>query len=174
VHVDTTQGRREIVRRIGAAAAPAVTAAGEDALQAWRAEHLAVPGTAHIHFQLLPSDDDLAHQMARRVAQDPDDARVHVARINHHVLHRDPDGTYGALVDLYLAFGPSAAGLRSRLLNGARQLVGQPRAAVLDRATTTGLAPRTPLPPCPQSMLGTGVTGSTDLVRRHAHQAVVA
>jgi hypothetical protein len=172
--LDTTRGRREIVRRIGAAAAPAVTAAGEDALQAWRTEHLAVPGTAHIHFQSLPSDDDVAHQMARRVAQDPDDARVHVARINHHVVHRDADGAYGALVDLYLSFGPSAAGLRARLLNGARQLVGQSRAAVLDRATATGLTPRTPIPPCPQSKLGTRVTGNTDVVRRKAHLAVTA
>jgi hypothetical protein len=147
---------------------------GDTTLRAWRAEHLAVPGTGRIRFDPLPSDDDLAHQMARRVAQDPDDARLHVARVNHHVLARDAEGVYAALLDLYLAFGPSGAGLRSRLLNGARQLIGPQRAAVLDRATATGLAAWTPTPPSAGSMLTRGVTGSTDIIRRRSTRGVAS
>jgi hypothetical protein len=172
--VDLEPGRRDIVRRIGGPAAPAAAAVGDTTLRAWRAEHLAVPGTGRIRFEPLPSDDDVAHQMARRVAQDPDDARLHVARVNHHVLARDADGVYAALLDMYLAFGPSGAGLRARLLNGARQLIGPQRAAVLDRTTGTGLAYRTPTPPSSGSMLSHGVTGSTDIVCRRNLQGVAS
>ena len=82
-----TTGSRDIVRRAGAR--PASTAAASERRELWRAEHLSVPGTGHIHFTALPSDDDLAAQLARRVAADPSDARLHVARVNHHVV----DGT---------------------------------------------------------------------------------
>lgn len=167
-------GRRDLVRRIGGPAAPAAAAAGDSTLRAWREEHLAVPGTGRIRFDPLPSDDDIAHQMARRVAQDPGDARLHVARVNHHVLARDTDGVYAALLDLYLAFGASGAGLRARLLNGARQLIGPQRAAVLDRATATGLAAWTPTPPSTGSMLSRGVTGSTDIVRSRVQHGVAS
>ncbi len=172
--MDFETGRRDIVRRIGGPAAPTAAAVGDTTLRAWRAEHLAVPGTGRIRFEPLPSDDDLAHQMARRVAQDPGDARLHVARVNHHVLARDADGVYAALLDLYLAFGTSGAGLRARLLNGARQLIGPQRAAVLDRATATGLTCWTPTPPSPGSMLSRGVTGSTDIVHRRTYQVVAS
>lgn len=163
-----TAGRRDLVRRLGATA-PAVASAGDASLRAWREEHLAVPGTGRVRFVALPSGDDVAHQMARRVAGDPADARLHVARVNHHLLHREADELYGALVDLFLAFGPAGAGLRARLLDGARQLIGHPRAAMLDRAVANGLTPATPMPPSRHSMLSAGVTGSTEIVRRTSH-----
>ena len=98
-----TTGSRDIVRRAGAR--PASTAAASERRELWRAEHLSVPGTGHIHFTALPSDDDLAAQLARRVAADPSDARLHVARVNHHVVDGTPDGTFAALVDVFFAFG---------------------------------------------------------------------
>ena len=158
-----TTGSRDIVRRAGAR--PASTAAASERRELWRAEHLSVPGTGHIHFTALPSDDDLAAQLARRVAADPSDARLHVARVNHHVVDGTPDGTFAALVDVFFAFGASGRGLRSRLLEGARRQIGATRAALLQAAIDSGLRPKSSLPWAAGSMLSNGVTGSTDIVR---------
>ena len=135
------------------------------ALNQWRSEYLAVPGTGHLKVALLPSDDSAGTQLARRVAADPGDDRLHVARVNHHVLAEEADAVYAALVDAFLAFAASGQGLRHRLLEGGRRLIGSQRAGFLDRHVATGLTPATPFPYCPGSMLSRGVTGSTDLVR---------
>lgn len=156
---------RDIVRRVGHVR---TNEHADEQRRQWRAQHLAVPGTGRIRFDALPSDDGLADQLARRVAGDPTDARLHVARVNHHVLNEDPDGVYAALVDLFFAFGPTGVGLRTRLLNGARRIIGPQRTALLERHLATGFAPRTSLPLCPGSMLSNGVTGETELVRLHA------
>jgi hypothetical protein len=158
-----TTGSRDIVRRSGAGA-PATKHATEQR-DLWRAEHLSVPGTGHIHFTALPSDDDVARQLARRVAGDPTDARLHVARVNHHVVDDDPDAIFAALVDVFFAFGESGAGLRARLLDGARRQIGAERAALLQPAVAAGLRPTSSLPWVPGSMLSKGVTGSADIVR---------
>jgi len=163
-------GSHDIVRRVGVAAT-AVDTAGAMREQ-WRAEHLAIPGTGHIHFTALPSEDDVADQLARRVAGDPTDARLHVARVNHHVLANDPDRIFAALVDAFFAFGPTASGLRGRLLNGVRRQIGAERAAFLDGAVAKGLTARSSLPWCPGSMLSNGVTGVTEIVRPRLHGGV--
>ena len=157
-------GSRDIVRRAGVAAVTVDRTATERAQ--WREEHLAIPGTGHIHFAALPSEDDLADQLARRVAGDPLDARLHVSRINHHVLHDDRDRAYGAVVDVFLAFGREAYGLRSRLFNGVRRLIGSDRARMLEGFLDTGLRPDNSVSWCPGSMLSSGATGVTDIVRR--------
>ncbi|MEI7546665.1 MAG: hypothetical protein WCK21_01200 [Actinomycetota bacterium] len=160
--MDSAGGTRDLVRRSGAAH---TTERVAEQREQWRAEHLAIPGTSHLQFAALPSEDDVADQLARRVAQDPSDARLHVARVNHHVVHDEPDRVYAALVDAFFAFGPTGAGLRSRLLNGARRQIGPARAALLDPYVDTGLSPRSSLPLCPGSMLSNGITGETEIVR---------
>ena len=137
----------------------------EAALADWRAEHLAVPGTGHLRVAVITGDDSLSTQLARRVAADPGDARLHVARVNHHVLAEDGDEVFAALVDAFLAFGASGTGLRQRLLEGGRRLIGPQRSGLLDRCVNSGLQPKTPFPHCRGSVLSRGVTGSTDLVR---------
>lgn len=166
----TSTGSRDIVRRAGVAAATIDRTADERAQ--WRAEHLAIPGTGHIHFTALPSDDNLGDQLARRVAGDPLDARLHVSRVNHHVLHGDRDRAYGAIVDVFYAFGSEAFGLRNRLFNGVRRLIGGDRATMLDHYLDAGLQPDSPVPWCPGSMLSPGATGSTTIVRRIVGGAV--
>lgn len=160
----TTTGSRDIVRRAG------VTFSDTERIleqrDQWRTEHLSVPGTGHIHFTALPSEDDLTGQLARRVAGDPTDARLHVARVNHHVVENEPDQIFAALVDVFFAFGPSGVGLRTRLLDGCRRQIGPNRVAQLTPYLATGLAPSSSLPYCPGSMLSHGVTGITDIVRR--------
>ncbi len=160
--METEGGSRDIVRCFGATR-PVDLA--EEQRQQWRAEYLAIPGTGHIHFTALPSEDSVADQLARRVAQDPTDARLHVARVNHHVIAEDGDQIYAALVDAFFAFGASGKGLRERLLNGARRQIGAQRAALLEPFVATGLGVRTSLPLCAGSMLSNGVTGETDIVR---------
>lgn len=161
--MEAGKGSRDIVWPVGAPRRP--QGAGDTTLQRWREEHLSVPGTGHLRVAGLPSDDDTANQLARRVAGDPGDARLHVARVNHHVLAEEGDAVYAALIDAFLAFGTSGAGLRQRLLEGGRRLIGAPRAAFLDRHVEHGLRPSSAFPHCPGSMLSQGVTGSTDLVR---------
>lgn len=161
-----TNGSRDIVRRSGVSLLSDDRAAQQR--EQWRAEHLAVPGTGHIHIEALPSEDDVAVQLARRVMGDPTDARLHVARVNHHFLAEDPDQVFAALVDAFYAFGPDANGLRARLLNGVRRQIGSDRAQRLDAAVRTGLRP-SDAAWCPGSMLSSGVTGSTDIVRQIAH-----
>ncbi|MDO8391366.1 MAG: hypothetical protein Q7V57_12855 [Actinomycetota bacterium] len=159
--MDSSSGTRDIVRQVGVTNA---TDRIDEQRELWRAEHLAIPGTGHIQFNALPSDDDVSAQMARRVAQDPTDARLHVARVNHHLLRDEPNGLYAALVDVFFAFGPTGAGLRSRLLGGARRQIGAERAALLDPYVDTGLTARSSLPFCPGSMLSNGITGETAIV----------
>ena len=160
--MDTDGASRDIVRCFGATRAVDLV---DDQRQQWRAEHLAIPGTGHIQFHALPSEDTLEDQLARRVAQDPTDARLHVSRVNHHVLADNGDELFAALVDAFFAFGESGKGLRERLLNGARRQIGAQRAAELEPYVATGLSPRTPLRQCAGSMLSNGVTGDTDIVR---------
>jgi len=160
--MDTSSGTRDIVRQLGVAT---TSERADEQRELWRAEHLAIPGTGHIHFDALPSEDDVSDQLARRVAQDPTDARLHVARVNHHVLRDEPDGIYAALVDAFFAFGTSGSGLRSRLLGGARRQIGPQRAAILEPFVDTGLTARSSLPLCPGSMLSNGITGETEIVR---------
>ncbi len=155
-------GSRDIVRCFGATRPVDLV---DEQRQQWRAEHLAIPGTGHIHFNALPSEDTLADQLARRVAQDPSDARLHVARVNHHVLADDAEQLFAALVDVFFAFGPTGTGLRERLLNGARRQIGPQRAAQLEPYLATGLSPRTAIHGCRGSMLSQGVTGETEIVR---------
>ena len=162
--MEEATGTRDIVRRPGGGA-PTAGSVGNEALRQWREEHLAVPGTSRIHFMASPSDDEIGDQMSRRVAHAPTDARVHVARVNHHVLERDSDAVYAALVDLFLAFGEGGHGLRARLLDGGRQLIGAQRAGALDAAVATGLSPKVAVPQCSGSVLSRGVTGNTDIVR---------
>ena len=62
--METEGGSRDIVRCFGATR-PVDLA--EEQRQQWRAEYLAIPGTGHIHFTALPSEDSVADQLARRV-----------------------------------------------------------------------------------------------------------
>jgi len=163
--MEASTGSRDIVRRAGAARV--TTDDSAERREHWRAEHLAIPGTGHIHFTALPSEDDLTSQLARRVAGDPADARLHVARVNRHVLHDEPELAHAAIVDVFYAFGPEAVGLRTRLLNGVRRQIGSTNAARLDAALATGLRPASNAW-CPGSMLSRGVTGETDIVRVRA------
>ena len=160
--METEGGSRDIVRCFGATSSVDLA---DEQRQQWRAEHLAIPGTGHLHFHALPSDDSLGEQLARRVAQDPTDARLHVARVNHHVLADDAEQLFAALVDVFFAFGPTGKGLRERLLNGARRQLGPQRTAQLEPYLATGMSPRTVVHWCNGSMLSSGVTGETDIVR---------
>lgn len=126
-----------------------------------------VPGTGRVASESELTDDPTAVALAHRVAKQPDDARVHVERINHHLGAEDPEGTYGALVDLFIAFGPEAAGLRRRMLGGSRRLLEPEWFDALEAAQAEGLAATQPMRPALWSVLSAGVCGQPVVVCEH-------
>ena len=99
----------------------------------------------------------------------PDDARLHLARVQALVDAGRPDELYGAVVDFLIATGTSAERLRTTVLAGAAGVVGPDRAAALRTHLATGLTANDPIPPAPCSMLHLGVTGRplVEVVDRH-------
>ncbi|CAN5220174.1 hypothetical protein BH09ACT11_BH09ACT11_07570 [soil metagenome] len=79
--------------------------------------------------------------------------KVHLDRVNLHVGAGDADRTYGALVDLFIATGPSASEVRSRALHWSRAIITayhrDALAARLDRPVGSGVG----LPSSPYSLL---------------------
>ena len=118
-----------------------------------------IPGTAR-----LRADDSAADALARRVARDPQDARVHVERINMALADDDADAAYGALVDLFIGLGQRGRGVRERLAGGVRFLIGEERYQAVVAHLDDGLAANDPLPPAASSVLSTGVCGRREVV----------
>ncbi len=117
------------------------------------------------------SEGTMAEVYARRVLNNPHDARSHVQRLNHHAEEGEAAEAYGAAVDLFIALGATAAGLRGRMLEGVRVLIGTERTAALADKLTSGLDRNDPVPYAAWSVLTTGVTG-TPVVRSLRRPAV--
>lgn len=123
-----------------------------------------IPGTARLRTERQNSDDTVADALARRVARDPGDTRVHVERVNLALADGDAEAAYGALVDLFIALGPRGRGVRERLAGGVRFLVGEERYQAVVAHLDDGLAANDPLPPAASSVLSTGVCGQREVV----------
>lgn len=108
--------------------------------------------------------NDRRTQLDRLVAIGVADIRVHLERVTANADARDPAGTYGALVDLFIATGPSAAEVRRRAQYWGRGVLSRDQERTLDRHVETGIDPFKPLLPRPDCILWAGVTGTTDLV----------
>jgi len=123
-----------------------------------------IPGTARLRTERQNSDDSEADALARRVARDPADTRVHVERINMALADGDADVAYGALVDLFIALGSRGSGVRQRMAGGVRFLIGEERYQAVVAHLDEGLAANDPLPPAASSVLSTGVCGRREVV----------
>ncbi len=123
-----------------------------------------IGGTGAVEIEADLSEGTAAEIYARRVRNNPEDARLHVQRLNHHVERGEAEEAYGAVVDLFIALGDSANGLRGRMLDGVRVLIGAERTAVLADKLTTGLDRNDAIPYAAWSVLTAGVTG-TPVVR---------
>lgn len=148
-----------VVRRIGASATEEPTVIGRRIEEAAR-----IPGTARLRTERDLSDDGDADALARRVAKQPADTRVHVERVNRALADRDADAAYGALVDLFIALGDRGRGVRERMAGGVRFLIGEERYGALCRHLDDGLKPTDPLPPAINSVLSRGVCGTSRVV----------
>lgn len=128
-----------------------------------------IPGLRAIDVGADLAGGDAVEQLARRVLRTPDDARLHLARVQALVDAGRPDELYGAVVDFLIATGTSAERLRATVLAGAAAVVGPDRAAALRTHLATGLTANDPIPPAPCSMLHLGVTGRplVEVVDRH-------
>lgn len=118
-----------------------------------------IPGLRAIDVGADLAGGDTAEQLARRVLRAPDDARLHLARVQALVDAGRPDELYGAVVDFLIATGTTAGHLRRTVLAGAAFALGPERTATLTAHLDGGLRASDPLPPAACSMLHLGVTG---------------
>lgn len=142
------------------------------AQRALRADEVHPLGGAEFHANRYVDDDDRDRRLARLVAAGDTDIRVHLERVNRRVAAGDAAGAYGALVDLFIATGPSNSGIRSRAVFWATDLLEADQVAALHEAVPTGLTASAPMPAALHSVLSRGVTGRVELVGR-ADQAEV-
>lgn len=109
-------------------------------------------------------DDADDTRLDRLVAVGSVDVRVHLERVNREIARGDAEGTYGALVDLFIALGPNVAEVRNRALYWARDVLARHHYEALAARVEHGLEATTPMPPTLRSVCSRGVTGSTVLV----------
>ena len=128
-----------------------------------------IPGLRTIEVGSDLAGGDTVEQLARRVRRTPDDARLHLARVQALVDAGRPDELYGAVVDFLIATGTTAEHLRRTVLSGAASTIGAERAAVLTAHLDHGLAASDPIPPAPCSVLHLGVSGAplVEVVDQH-------
>ncbi|MEO8296185.1 MAG: hypothetical protein ABI574_00100 [Burkholderiales bacterium] len=108
-----------------------------------------------------------------RLVRDPLDLATHVARVLQecHAALEGGDAAaqegalFDALLDVFLALGPSGPELRAGLLARARPWLAPDHHAYLARHLGSGLGPYTALPAASQAVLGRGLIGAIALVR---------
>ena len=125
----------------------------------WSRRSRPVPGTGGVHVPADLSSNKPGVALAHRVAREPQDARLHVERVNLHLGARQGDEAYGALIDLFIAYGRAGHDLRSRLLESCHMLIGDGRYRELAIHLEPGLAPNDPILPSIHSVLSRGVCG---------------
>ncbi len=105
----------------------------------------------------------LAHRVSRR----PLDLTSHTQRIRLYYELRDADGTYGALLDLFIALGDKGLALRQRLLQFAAHLLTPEHYETLSTALKNTINTSDHLPVSHCTVLSTGVAGRSALVQQH-------
>ena len=118
-----------------------------------------IPGLRAIDVGADLAGGDTVEQLARRVLRTPEDARLHLARVQGLVDAGQPDELYGAVVDFLIATGTTAERLRTTVLTGAAPVLGPERTAALRQHLAAGLNATDPILPAPCSVLHPGVTG---------------
>lgn len=109
-------------------------------------------------------ENDRMTRLDHLVAIGSTDVRVHLERLNIHISAGDEPRAYGAIVDLFIASGPTAHEVRSRALFWAGRLLSGTHRQALQGYVGQGLSADTPMPAAPHSLLSLGVTGSLRLV----------
>lgn len=111
-------------------------------------------------------DRDRDRHLDRLVAAGLSDVRVHLERVNRRIDADDPEGLYGALVDLFIATDERSEEVRRRAMFWAGDRLARHHRTALDAHVATGLHRATPMPPSRRSIRSLGVVGSVRLVGR--------
>jgi len=130
-----------------------------------------LPGLKQLRLVPPAGTENTGAFLAHQVARSPQDLRAHVQRILLHVRQRNPDETFGALIDLFVVLGAQGQPLRQRMLASAAPILHEDHARILRRTladTGLGTAHLPRFPVTPASVLTTGARGSAALVERIA------
>jgi len=107
--------------------------------------------------------DKTTDYLARQVARNPDNLRNHVQRINLHIKLQDKEGTYSALLDLFIAVGKKGSTLKIRMLGRSKSLLVLKNFKALRNKLNQEIKATTIMPLATHSVLGMGLTGTTNL-----------
>ena len=101
-----------------------------------------------------------------RSARTPTDLRNHVQRINHEIRRKNPDGVYGAILDLFIILKDRGHPLRARMLKNARHLLKHEWFEQLSQRLDKGLTELDAMPLSHSSILSKGYAKSLKLVEK--------
>jgi hypothetical protein len=110
--------------------------------------------------------DKWANHLAHLSAREPHNLLNHVRRVYLHLLRRQPDALYGAMLDLFLVLGEKGGNLRGRLLRKGRDLLRREHYDLFLTHYKQGLHSNQPLPPSRYSVLGNFFSGRMTLVKQ--------
>ncbi len=110
--------------------------------------------------------DKATRYLARTVARTPVNLIAQIQRTNIHLSQRDAEGSYGALLDLFIALGDKGISIRRRMLRRAKPLLTEEQFRALALCLDSGLSATDPMPPSSRSVLSKGLTGTGQLVVR--------
>lgn len=105
--------------------------------------------------------------LERRISRNPRDLLAHTQRILLNRQSRDIQGTWGAMLDLFLALGNAGYDLRKTLLEKSVKLLDQEQKRFLRKHLKRGLFPGDRIPEASMSCLSNGVTGITHFIERN-------
>lgn len=122
-----------------------------------------IPSTNSVNLDPGNWGEKTTDYLARRVARTPSDLRNHVQRINLHIKLQDKEGTYSALLDLFIAVGKNGKTLKTRMLGRSKALLNRSRYDAMKKKLIRGINATTVMPLAGHAVLGMGLTGTTRL-----------
>lgn len=132
-----------------------------------------LPGYKGLWLDATSWNREAANYFISRSARNPRDLRNHVQRINHQIQQKNPDGVYGALLDLFIILKDRGRPLRERMLKSARQLLRDEWFETLNQRLDRGITELDAMPLSHSSILSKGCAGSRRLVEKIGDSAAL-
>jgi tetratricopeptide (TPR) repeat protein len=123
-------------------------------------------GLHELNIDAEVDSSEVQDYFAHLIARYPGDLRSHVQRINLHVARGEPDRTYGALLDLFIALGAKGESLRKRMLQAAYSTLTKETFEVFSVNIERGISSTDVTPTAASSVLTKGVQGTSQLITR--------
>ncbi|MDH5650006.1 MAG: hypothetical protein OEY67_10175 [Gammaproteobacteria bacterium] len=123
-----------------------------------------ISGHKSLYLNVTHWSDKARDYLAHHVARKPNDLRTQIQRINVNHAFQDVDGTYGAVLDLFIVLGKDGIGLRRRVLRQCDKLLRPDVRLALKLHLVSGVTALTSMPPAPRSVLTKGLLGTANLV----------